>query len=51
MKPNLKILRKAKRTFSLSGALIFFFKQKYIPFLEMYFFKNPKNSIVSAFFY
>ena len=37
-------------TFLLSKILLFFFKQKHILFLETYFFKIPRNLIVSAFF-
>ena len=51
MKSDLKIVRKMKITFLLSETLLFFFKRKYILFLETYFFKIPKNLIASAFFF
>ena len=51
MKSSLKIVWKTKLAFLLSGTFLFFFKQKYILFLEMYFFKIPKNFIPSAFFF
>ena len=38
MKSSLKIAQKPKITFLLSETLLFFFKQKYILFLETYFF-------------
>ena len=41
---------KAKITFLLSETLLFFFKQKYILFLETFIFKIPGNLIASAFF-
>ena len=44
----LKIVWKLKLTFLLSEILLFFFKQKYIFFLETYFFKIPKNLIAST---
>ena len=37
--------KKTEITFLLSETLLFFFKQKYILFLETYFFKIPKNLI------
>ena len=40
---------KEKNNFLLSRTLLFFFKQKYILFLETYFFKVPKNLIAAAF--
>ena len=48
MKSSLKAVWKTKITFLLSKTLLFFFKQKYIFFLETYFFKIPKNLIASA---
>ena len=39
-----------KITFLFSETLLFFFKQKYILFLETYLFKITKNLIASAFF-
>ena len=40
---------KDKKPFLLRETLLFFFKQKYILFLETHFFKIPKNLITSAF--
>ena len=51
MKSSLKIVWKTKITFLLSETLLFFLEQKYILFLETYFFKIPKNLITSAFFF
>ena len=51
MKSSLKIMLKTKLTFLLSGIYLFFFKQKYILFLETYFFKIPKNLIPSKNFF
>ena len=51
MKSSLKIVWKTKITFLLSEALLFFFKEKYILFLEMYIFKIPKNLVVLACFF
>ena len=50
MKLSIKILWKIKITFLLSETLLFFFKRKYVLFLETYFFKISKNLIASAFF-
>ena len=44
----LKTVWKLKLTFLLSEILLFLFKQKYIFFLETYFFKIPKNLIAST---
>ena len=41
---------KDKKSFLLSETLLFFFKQKYILFLETFIFKIPGNLIASAFF-
>ena len=49
MKPNLNIVWKTKITFLLNKTLLSFFKQKYILFLETYFFKISKNLITSTF--
>ena len=35
----------------LSRTFLFFFKQKYISFLEMYFFKIAMNLVASTFFF
>ena len=51
MKSSLKMAWKTKITFLLSETLLFFFKQKYILFLEAYFFKIPKNLIFIGFFF
>ena len=50
MKSSLKIVWKTKITFLFRETLFFVFKQKYILFLETYFFKIPKNLVASAFF-
>ena len=51
MKSSLKIAWKREITFLLSETLLFFLKQKYILFLEIYFFKIPKNLIASSIFF
>ena len=38
MKSSLKTVRKTKKTFLLSKTLLFFFKHKYILFLDIFFF-------------
>ena len=48
IKSSLKIAWKTKITFLLSQPLLFFLGQKYILFLETYFFKVPKNLITEA---
>ena len=48
MKSSLKIVWITKKTFLLSGTFLFFLKQKYILFLETYFFKISKNLITLA---
>ena len=40
MKSSLKIDQKTKIAFLLSETLLFFLEQKYVLFLETYFFKN-----------
>ena len=50
MKSGLKIVWKTKKAFLLSEILLFFLEQKYILFSETYFFKIPRNLIISAFF-
>ena len=49
-KIKFEICVKDKNNFFLTETLLFFFKQKYIFFLEIYFFKIPKNLIASAIF-
>ena len=51
MKSSLKIVSKSKITFLLSETLLFFFKQKYILFIETYFLKIPKKLIASFNFF
>ena len=51
MKSSLKIVGKTKITFLFNKTLVFFFKWKYILFLETYFFQIPKNLFASAFFF
>ena len=41
---------KDKNNFFIKRNIVFFFKQKYILFLETYIFKIPGNLIASAFF-
>ena len=50
MKSFLKIRWKTKITFLLSETLLFFLEQKYILFLQTYFFKISKNLIASISF-
>ena len=50
MKSSLKIVWKTKITFLLSETLLFFLEQKYILFLETYFFKITRNLITSTVF-
>ena len=42
---NLKIVSKTKITFFIKRNIVFFFKQKYILYLETYFSKISKNLI------
>ena len=41
---------KGKNNFLLNEALLFFFNQKYILFLEIYVFRMAENLMVSTFF-